>query len=158
MVRSLTSRLAAVCPAYGPPETVEVREVAEPRPGPGEVRVRVQAAAVNFPDVLVIANQYQISVSPPFVPGSDFAGAVVEVADGVREVVVGDRVFGSVMVGAFAQHVVAGSSMLTRSPTASRPTSRRPSAWRTGPRTTCSDRSPACRQARTWWCWVPVGA
>ena len=57
MVRSLTSMLAAVCPAYGPPETVKVREVAEPRPGPGEVRVRVQAAAVNFPDVLVIANQ-----------------------------------------------------------------------------------------------------
>ena len=49
-----------------------------PTPEAGQVRVRVEAAAVNFPDVLLIANQYQVSVPPPFVPGSEFAGIVVE--------------------------------------------------------------------------------
>ena len=50
----------------------------------GQVRVRVGAAAVNYPDVLLVANHYQISVPPPFVVGSEFAGVVVEVADGDR--------------------------------------------------------------------------
>ena len=45
----------------------------------GQVGVRVQAAAVNFPDVLLIADAYQVSVPPPFVPGSEFAGVVDEV-------------------------------------------------------------------------------
>ena len=48
----------------------------------GQVRVKVGAAAVNFPDVLLIANEYQISVPPPFVPGSEFAGVIVETGDG----------------------------------------------------------------------------
>ena len=65
---------AAVCPAFGPPEVVRVEERREPTLDEGQVLVRVQAAAVNFPDVLLIADQYQISVPPPFVPGSEFAG------------------------------------------------------------------------------------
>ena len=69
----LTMR-AAVCPDYGPPEVVRVEEQPSPRRRAGQVRVRVGAAAVNFPDVLLIANEYQISVPPPFVPGSEFAG------------------------------------------------------------------------------------
>ena len=67
---------AAVCPAYGPPEVVRVEERPSPTVARGHVRVRVGVAAVNFPDVLLIANECQISVPPPFVPGSEFAGVI----------------------------------------------------------------------------------
>ena len=77
---------AAVCPAYGPPDVVRIEEQPSPAVAAGQVRVRVAAAAVNFPDVLLIANQYQISVPAPFVPGSEFAGVIVETGDGCRRV------------------------------------------------------------------------
>jgi NADPH2:quinone reductase len=84
--------------------------------GPGQARVRVHAAAVNFPDVLLVAGQYQIKVPPPFVPGSELAGEVVEVAEGVTDVAVGQRVFGSTLVGAFAEEAVVSSVSLTALP------------------------------------------
>jgi hypothetical protein len=59
---------AAACPDYGPPEVVRIGDQRSPDVAAGQLRVRVGAAAVNFPDVLLIANQYQISVPPPFVP------------------------------------------------------------------------------------------
>jgi NADPH2:quinone reductase len=107
---------AALCPSYGPPEVVEIQDVPTPTAGPEQARVRVEAAAVNFPDVLLIANQYQLSVPPPFIPGSEFAGEVVEVADDVSDVAVGDRVFGSTMVSAFAEQVVVPPTSLTPIP------------------------------------------
>ncbi len=98
---------AAVCREYGKPGAVRVEDGVEvASPGPGQVRVRVRAAAVNFPDVLLVANQYQLTVPTPFVPGSEFAGEVVEVASDVRDVAVGDRVFGAVTVGAFGEQIV----------------------------------------------------
>ncbi|MGB7050595.1 MAG: hypothetical protein WBG41_03405, partial [Acidimicrobiales bacterium] len=60
---------AAVCRSYGPPEVVGVADIPAPEVGPGQVRVRVDAAAVNFPDVLLVADDYQLSVPTPFVPG-----------------------------------------------------------------------------------------
>ena len=82
---------AAVCPRYGPPEVVRVEERPSPELAPGQVRVRVGAAAVNFPDVLLIANKYQISVPTPFVPGSEFAGAIEEVGENAGDFAVGER-------------------------------------------------------------------
>lgn len=96
---------AAVCRAHGGPDVVTVEEWGTPELVAGQVRVRVAAAAVNFPDVLVVADTYQLSVEPPFIPGSEFAGTVTEVADGVTQVAVGDRVAGTVLVGAFAEEV-----------------------------------------------------
>ena len=107
---------AAVCSAYGPPEVVTTLDIPSPAVKPGQARVRVAAAAVNYPDVLLIANEYQLSVPVPFVPGSEFAGEVLEVADDVSGVDVGDRVFGSTMVGAFADEVVVSALSLTRIP------------------------------------------
>jgi NADPH2:quinone reductase len=78
--------------------------------------VKVGAAAVNFPDVLLIANQYQINVPPPFVPGSEFAGAVIEVGEGAGDFAVGDRVTGAGLYGAFAEEVVAPTAGLSRIP------------------------------------------
>ncbi len=64
--------------AYGPPESLVWEEVADPPLGYGEVRLDVRAAAVNFPDVLYIAGLYQVKPSPPFIPGHEAAGVVVE--------------------------------------------------------------------------------
>ena len=107
---------AAVCSEYGPPEVIRIEERTPPETPAGGVRVRVRAAAVNFPDVLLIANKYQISVPPPFVPGSEFAGVVDEITDGVGNIAVGDRVTGAVLYGAFAEHVVAEPDGLRRIP------------------------------------------
>jgi NADPH2:quinone reductase len=95
---------------------VHVEELPSPSVGAGEVRIRVHAAVVNFPDVLLVANQYQVSVPTPFVPGSEFAGVVEAVGGGVTNVGPGDRVFGTALVGAFAEEVVAGAEAVKRVP------------------------------------------
>jgi NADPH2:quinone reductase len=95
---------------------VTIEELPSPELPDGHVRVRARAAAVNFPDVLLVAGQYQVKVPPPFVPGSEFAGEVLEVGAGVSGIDVGERVFGTGMVGAFAEQVVVAGSALTRTP------------------------------------------
>lgn len=107
---------AAVCRVYGPPEVVEVDELPAPPIGPGQVRVRVGATAVNFSDVLLVADRYQTTAPTPFVPGSEFAGVVSEVAGDVGGVAVGDRVAGTTLVGAFAEEVVVGAEVLRAVP------------------------------------------
>lgn len=107
---------AAVCPEYGAPSVVRVEQIDAPVLGDAEARVRVHAAAVNYPDVLLVANRYQISVPVPFVPGSEFAGVVTDVAPGVSSVAVGDRVFGSCLYGAFAEQVCLPASSLAHVP------------------------------------------
>jgi len=107
---------AAVCPRYGPPDVVLVEERPVPAVSPGQVRVRVAAAAVNYPDVLLVADRYQVNVPVPFVPGSEFAGVVVEAADDVDAFAVGDRVTGTAMFGAFAEEVVAPVAALAAIP------------------------------------------
>jgi len=107
---------AAVCPEYGPPEVVRIEERPLPTPAAGEVRVRVRAAAVNYPDVLLIAGKYQISVPPPFVPGSEFAGIVDETGDGAADLAVSDRVTGTGVYGAFASEVIVPAAGLRRIP------------------------------------------
>jgi len=97
---------AALCRAYGPPDAVRVEEIEAPAVGAGQLRVRVGAAAVNFPDVLIIADRYQMSAPLPFVPGSEFAGVVTELGEGVEGLRVGERVSGASFVGAFAEEVV----------------------------------------------------
>lgn len=107
---------AAVCKAYGSPETVQVQELPSPALSAGKVRVRVAAAAVNFPDVLLVANEYQVSVPTPFIPGSEYAGVVEEVADDVTDVSVGDRVTGTGLYGGFAQEIIVAAGAVTPIP------------------------------------------
>lgn len=107
---------AAVCTEHGPPEVVRVEDRPSPEVGAGQVGVRVEAAAVNFPDVLLIADQYQVSIPPPFVPGSEFAGTVDEVGFQTRGFAVGDRVTGTGMFGAFAEHVAVDAAALAPIP------------------------------------------
>jgi NADPH2:quinone reductase len=95
---------------------VKVEDVAPPALSDGEIRVRVGAAAVNFPDVLIVANEYQIPVPTPFVPGSEFAGVVTETARGVDTIAVGDHVAATGLVGAFADEAVVAAGVVWRIP------------------------------------------
>lgn len=105
-----------VCREWGPPEGLEVVEAPDPEPGPGQAVVEVAAAGVNFVDALFVAGTYQIKVPPPFTPGSELAGTVTAVGDGVTEVAVGDRVLSSFGLGAWTTHAVGPASAFTAVP------------------------------------------
>jgi NADPH2:quinone reductase len=107
---------AARCHAYDGIDAVTVDDLPVPAPGPGEVRVAVRAAAINFPDLLMIEDRYQISHAVPFTLGSELSGVVEEVGDGVTALTPGDRVFGATAVGAFAEQAVLGELALQRIP------------------------------------------
>jgi NADPH2:quinone reductase len=95
---------AVVCRRFGGPEVLELGEVDEPTVGPGRILVDVKACSVNFPDLLMIQNLYQYKPGLPFVPGSEVAGVVRQVGDGVDRFQPGDRVLGSsLFVGGLAE-------------------------------------------------------
>ena len=98
---------AARCEEYGGPENVVIRDIPGPEVTPGHVLVDVAAAAVNYPDLLFIANKYQVPASLPFTPGAEFAGRVAAVGEGVTGLSAGDLVYGSVFTGAMAEQVPA---------------------------------------------------
>ena len=62
---------AVVCKEFGPPEKLLIEEVPDPEAGPGQVVIDVKAAAVTFPDTLMIEDKYQFKAAPPFVPGGE---------------------------------------------------------------------------------------
>ena len=92
-----------------PQDVLVLEETDEPRPGPGEVRVRVEAASLNFPDVLMCRGGYQVKPPLPFTPGAEVAGIVDQLGDGVTGVALGTRVLAipSVGAGGFAQYTIA---------------------------------------------------
>ena len=103
---------AVLCKAYGAPEDLVLEEVAEPVPGEGEVLVEVKATALNFPDVLMIAGKYQSQPPFPFSPGGEIAGTVLETGSGVTEFAPGDKVFGGINHGGFAERVAVAARSL----------------------------------------------
>ncbi len=107
---------AVRCEAYGSPSTLVVRDLPDPEPGPGEVVVAVEAAAINYPDSLFIQNLYQRSIPVPFTPGSEFAGAVLSCAPDVERFQPGDRVMGTVLAGAYAEQIAVPAATLHKIP------------------------------------------
>jgi len=103
---------ALLCKSLGLPDTLVFEDVPDPVPGPGQVLIEMKAAGVNFPDVLVIQGKYQFKPALPFAPGSELAGVVLAVGEGVRNAKAGDRVIASVSHGAFAEKVVAQAAQL----------------------------------------------
>ena len=97
---------AMVVNEFGPPEAIGIEERPEPEPGPGQVRIRVEAAGVNYVDSIMASGNYQFSPHVPYVPGSEVAGTVDAVGDGVETVAVGDRVLASCGFGGFSEAVV----------------------------------------------------
>jgi NADPH2:quinone reductase len=93
-----------------------VREVATPKPGKGEVLVRVKAASVNFPDLLMTRGEYQFKPPLPFTPGLDLSGEIAELGEGVSGWKVGDAVVGGARLGGFAEYAVLSAEALKPKP------------------------------------------
>ncbi|GAA2051133.1 NADP-dependent oxidoreductase [Catenulispora yoronensis] len=126
---------AVTATGYGPPEEFVVAEVPVPRPGAGQLQVRIAAAAVNPADVRLPSGEFgdAVRLTFPHIPGNDFAGTVTEVGEGVEGYAVGDEVFGlavppvlramagkrpSLSTGAFAEYAVieADTPMIAHRP------------------------------------------
>ena len=103
---------AVLCKAWGLPDTLVVEDVPTPQPKAGEVLIKIAAASVNYPDVLMIQKKYQVQPELPFIPGSEVAGTVAALGEGVTNVKLGDRVIAFVGLGGFAEQVVAKAAGL----------------------------------------------
>lgn len=101
---------------YGPPESLRIEDLPAIEPRPGEVVVAVHAAAVNFPDTLIIEDKYQIRPDLPFSPGGEVAGTVLRLGSGVTGFAVGDRVLAACRWGGFAEEVRTTPDRLARLP------------------------------------------
>ena len=98
---------ALVITKHGPPEVMLVQDRPEPKPGPGEVRIAVKAAGINFADLLARVGLYQEAPRPPAVVGYEVAGEVESVGAGVEGISVGDRVMAGTRFGGYAELAVA---------------------------------------------------
>jgi NADPH2:quinone reductase len=104
--------------APGGPETLKLIETDDPAPGPGEVRIAVRAAGVNFPDTLIIRDMYQFKPARPFAPGGEVAGVVDAVGAEVRTLKAGDRVLAGGVSGGYATKFVCAAASARRIPDA----------------------------------------
>ena len=89
----------------GGPETLKLGDIPDPKPGPGELLVRIRAAAINYPDVLIIEDKYQFKPPRPFAPGGEIAGQVEAVGEGVDGWTVGDRLIAVPGHGGLAEKI-----------------------------------------------------
>jgi NADPH:quinone reductase-like Zn-dependent oxidoreductase len=111
------TQVHVVLRSFGAPEVLEVARGTAPRPGPGEVRVRVEATSVQYTDTLIRKGVYpDLKQKPPVVPGYDFVGHIDALGPGVTEWKVGDRVADLTMVGANARYIVRPAAGLVRVP------------------------------------------
>jgi NADPH2:quinone reductase len=107
---------AVLCKEYGLPDSLVLAEVEPLRPGKGQVVISVKACGVNFPDTLIIQGKYQIKPDMPFTPGSEIAGIVKEVGEGVEHVQVGEHVIAFTGMGGFAEEVATDAAKLIKMP------------------------------------------
>jgi NADPH2:quinone reductase len=107
---------AILCKRHGPPESLVYEDVPSPVAGPDEAIIAMKAASVNFPDVLIIENKYQVKPPLPFSPGSELSGVVKEVGAGVAGFKPGDRVIAVTGYGAFAEEVKTEARRMVRIP------------------------------------------
>jgi NADPH2:quinone reductase len=105
-----------VCRELGPPERLHLESFAAASLEAGQVRLAVHAAGVNFPDILMVAGQYQLKPELPFTPGVEASGEVTELGEGVTGVKVGSRVIARMRHGAYADEVLVAASQLTPLP------------------------------------------
>ncbi|MES2752645.1 MAG: NADPH:quinone oxidoreductase family protein [Pseudomonadota bacterium] len=106
---------AVVCRELGPPESLRIEEIERAPLAPGQVRVAIHAAGINFPDILMAAGQYQLKPPLPFTPGMEAAGEIIEIA-GVDAARLGDRVIVKARMGCYADEIVATPDQLVALP------------------------------------------
>lgn len=94
-------------------DNLRIEQAVPPQPGKGELGVEVRAAALNFSDLLMVDDKYQVRPPRPFTPGQEIAGVVTSAGEGTRHAV-GDRVAGKVLWGGFASHAVLRDDMAIR--------------------------------------------
>jgi len=94
------------CNHLGLPETLTLEELPSQSVGAKEVKVKIHACSVNFPDTLIIQGLYQHKPELPFTPGTDIAGEILEVGEGVSHFKPGDKVFGAILTGGYANEAV----------------------------------------------------
>ena len=92
-------------------DALQWKEMPTPQPGKGEVLIEIKAASLNFPDLLIVQNKYQMKPALPFVPGSEYAGVVQAVGDGVTHLKVGQSVACLSGTGGFATHTLAPAAL-----------------------------------------------
>ncbi|WP_243614187.1 alcohol dehydrogenase catalytic domain-containing protein, partial [Shimia aestuarii] len=109
---------AMLCEEFGPPELLKLREVATPEPGAGQVRIRVEACGVNFPESLIIQNKYQFKAELPFAPGGEVAGVVDAVGEGVTAFKRGDAVMAMALTGGYAEQIIVDQDAIMSRPEA----------------------------------------
>lgn len=107
---------AVVAHALGAPESFVLEDIELPTPGPGHVRVAVRAAALSFVDVLVAEGGYQLKPPTPFVPGSEMAGVIESVGEGVDPSRIGERVFSFRFGGALAEATNIAADQIAPAP------------------------------------------
>jgi NADPH2:quinone reductase len=107
---------ALLCTRLGGPDDLEIQDLPDPVVGPGEAVVKVEAAALNFFDTLIIAGKYQTKPAFPFSPSAEFAGTVVEVGRGATAVAPGERVAGYAGYGAARERIVVKADTLVKLP------------------------------------------
>lgn len=108
---------AVLCKEFGPPESLSLEEVPAPALGPGQVRVAVKAAAINFADTLVIQGKYQEKPPFPFIPGLELAGDILELGEGApKHLAPGQRVIGLSPRGAYCSEAVVDAAMVLPMP------------------------------------------
>jgi len=105
-----------VCRELGPPERLQLEHVDHEPLKASQVRVAIRAAGINFPDILMVAGEYQLKPELPFIPGVEAAGDVIEVDGAAGGVAVGDRVIVRMRHGAYTDEAVVASSQLTPLP------------------------------------------
>ena len=103
---------ALVCETLGPVNSHRVQETPDPVPGKRQVAVRVHACGVNFADTLIVQGKYQERPELPFVPGSEVAGEVIALGEGVKGIALGQRVMALTSVGGFAEIALAAADTL----------------------------------------------
>ena len=107
---------AIIADAFGPPEAYSIRQREVPPPGPGQIRVAIKAIGISYVDVLTAAGKYQVAPPLPFIPGSECAGIVEGVGEGVSRFVVGDAVMGSSFGGIFVDAGTFRASGFNKAP------------------------------------------
>jgi len=107
---------AIVCRELSGPASLRLEELADPCPGPGQVRIRVRACGVNFADSLITRGQYQKQPALPFSPGFEISGEVLDLGSGVKEFERGDRVLAMLPCGGYAEQAIADVRRCLRIP------------------------------------------
>jgi NADPH2:quinone reductase len=107
---------AILCHAYGPPSDLVLGDAASPETGARGIKIAVERAGLNFPDVLIVQGLYQAKPAFPFSPGAEVAGTVIEVGDGVTNLAPGDRVMATCGTGGFAEEVVVAADAVFKIP------------------------------------------